>query len=1566
MAKPVVNNRIVYQNMYGRVIQHEEFLNQGVTTGDSPTFGNIRISQDAYIEGNLYVEGNSTIFDTNLIEFEDNIILLNRLESGSGVTLNQAGFEIERGSSENYRIVFNEPDDTFRVGFLSNLLPVAIREETPLSNGVITWNNSQQRLVSVNNIGIDLSLSSTTEALSPTSGCLKLSGGLGIQKNINVNGNVVIKGNSISTNTAQSFILTSSNDINLLPTNSVLLPFDKNLAFGNTSQSISVNSTTSDISITGKGNVTFQIDNGKKISIPNQIPITFSTVNEKIYTDALNNMVITGLQDINLTPGTNKKVFIPSNNPLCFGSASQNISANINSDLSINAGNNITLSPGALQDVRIPTDNTLKFGNTGSQRIYANSSNELYVTATKNIFISPSQGNVIIPQSRLLAFNNTQNSIGSDSSGNIQLSATRNILSTSSLTLQNTENSSSGTNGSLYCFGGIGVAQDLNVKGNATIQGNLSVLGTYSSVDVQTVNIQDNLLVVNNGPFGLSDGGLLIKHFQSGTSGSTNFAGIIFQDSSKEFNFISTNSDPGASNVTIENYIPISCHSISMKSTSDSTGLGSGGSLTVLGGGSVSKNMYIGGELQVSSRASFADLQVSGTIFSTSSGNLETLVLRNTQPSFNVSTGALRVQGGITVQCTENSSSNSNGGGITVQGGASIGKNVFIGGNLNLNSSSVSFQNTTGQLVYSFNKNNINDFSLSRYTNNGNYIEDSLYINYSSGNVIFNNTNPNSLTVKGDMSINSTVNASNLSSASLVVYGGQSISKQMIVGGDLSVLSTTNSNNTTSGSLTVSGGVGIGKNVNIGGTLSVLENAEFQNYISGTGNILFDTIHNTNGSLYSWHHLGVLNNSTVGHCDLEIANGVWQKNSSPDNHSLKVILSINGTSTSFSHQILGNLEKDATNKVNCYIYKNSTDNTFHLFVKSPPLSTSNVKVNGKLGNALQVNFEGVDNNPNGSISNFSTLTFTNVYSTSQESTLDISCGDLTVDGTSLRVCDNFPIIGYNNINTSSTRDIGILFQRFQKTNDSNDGDIINDIPAFQDILPNQSTSTSTQIKLSNSANSNNEYYVGWWIKVSSGLNTNQIRQIISYNGSQRVAEINAPWTNQNPTIGDTISLFNKSFISQYFDETNDMFKIGYATANNGYQQDGNLQTGYLYLTNTSDSLSCLGKVFISNTTNSSSTTYGGSFTTLGGASIKKNLFIGEKLCIGNDESTSLLSISNTAASISLKCNSNNFNFIDFDDSSNQRFGILNDSQLKSLSFTLSTSSQTPNLSQKVLTISSQGNLAINTTSNINSILTLQQNNLISCDGNNGYIGIIADASNSISSTNGSKIILNGANSSGDLSLHSAQNGTLRFFTSNTETITVNKSGTVIINTTKRSSNNTTGALVVSGGVAISSTENSVSNTNGGSLTINGGASVAKDLYLGGSLYVNGNITTIGAITHPEITFSNTQGCSLSSYGNSTLLPTNTERLLSFYVEVLPTSSSQNCQFEFSVPDRTTNFSNRGDLIVSCSGYSDDTEIIPLFNTICVGSKTSPNGILKFQSVSTGIHYFTVIARYTST
>ena len=48
----------------------------------------------------------------------------------------------------------------------------------------------------------------------------------------------------------------------------------------------------------------------------------------------------------------------------------------------------------------------------------------------------------------------------------------------------------------------------------------------------------------------------------------------------------------------------------------------------------------------------------------------------------------------------------------------------------------------------------------------------------------------------------------------------------------------------------------------------------------------------------------------------------------------------------------------------------------------------------------------------------------------------------------------------------------------------------------------------------------------------------------------------------------------------------------------------------------------------------------------------------------------------------------------------------------------------------------------------------------------------------------------------------------------------------------------------------------------------------------------------------------------------------------------------------------------------CTGYTDDTNPTALFNVLCIAAKNTSHGLLKFHSVSTNIHYFTILCRYT--
>ena len=60
------------------------------------------------LTGNLVVNGTQTTVNSTEMSVNDNIIVINAGESGSGITLNEAGLRIERGSQADVQFLFNE------------------------------------------------------------------------------------------------------------------------------------------------------------------------------------------------------------------------------------------------------------------------------------------------------------------------------------------------------------------------------------------------------------------------------------------------------------------------------------------------------------------------------------------------------------------------------------------------------------------------------------------------------------------------------------------------------------------------------------------------------------------------------------------------------------------------------------------------------------------------------------------------------------------------------------------------------------------------------------------------------------------------------------------------------------------------------------------------------------------------------------------------------------------------------------------------------------------------------------------------------------------------------------------------------------------------------------------------------------------------------------------------------------------------------------------------------------------------------------------------------------------
>jgi len=100
--------------------------------------------------------------------------------------------------------------------------------------------------------------------------------------------------------------------------------------------------------------------------------------------------------------------------------------------------------------------------------------------------------------------------------------------------------------------------------------------------------------------------------------------------------------------------------------------LGNGGSFTVMGGASFTKDVYIGGILNLQGGS------ISGGAGSSTS--LSYVTITATDEAINSSTGSLISFGGVTIQCTSESSSITNGGSFLTLGGASIKKSLYVGG----------------------------------------------------------------------------------------------------------------------------------------------------------------------------------------------------------------------------------------------------------------------------------------------------------------------------------------------------------------------------------------------------------------------------------------------------------------------------------------------------------------------------------------------------------------------------------------------------------------------------------------------------------------------------------------------------------------------------------------------------------------------------------------------------------------------------------------------------------------------------------------------------------------------
>ena len=125
-----------------------------INPGDISAYGNIFIQKNAAIGGDLTINGSLYVVNTGTIDVSTGFIRLNTGLTGTPPPTLQSGIVIERGSSEPYIILYDETDQSFRVGIASetstgyldsSTQAVATREDNPTPYGIAFWNDTLNR-----------------------------------------------------------------------------------------------------------------------------------------------------------------------------------------------------------------------------------------------------------------------------------------------------------------------------------------------------------------------------------------------------------------------------------------------------------------------------------------------------------------------------------------------------------------------------------------------------------------------------------------------------------------------------------------------------------------------------------------------------------------------------------------------------------------------------------------------------------------------------------------------------------------------------------------------------------------------------------------------------------------------------------------------------------------------------------------------------------------------------------------------------------------------------------------------------------------------------------------------------------------------------------------------------------------------------------------------------------------------------------------------------------------------------------------------------------------------------
>ena len=447
----------------------------------------LTLSSNLSIIGNLTVTGTSSNINAINTYISDPFVIFNNGYTGSltnytiGILVNRNLASLNSFGAVNTAWVWSEADAAF-TGIAT----------TDTGTGIVSINNSGYANIKIGN----LNAVTAVTASSITATTLNFTNAVAttlVATNFST-GNAVISGGYISslanatvtTGNVQSWYAT-----NLNSTNGNITTLTTTTVNAGTTTTVTLNATT--------GNITTLDAQTTTSAALNSTNGNITTLNAQTTTSAILNATTGNITTLNAGTTTTATLNTTTAN-VTTGNAQTWYTTTLNST----TGNITTLGAGTTTTATLnsTTGNitTLGAGTTTTATLNTTTGNITSGNSTTFVATNFSSGNTRISGGYADNF-----PIGANTRAT---GAFTSLTSTGLTTFTNATQSDNASTGAVVVTGGVGIGANLNVAGNVTVTGNLTVLGNTTTLNVETLNVEDlNITVAANATTGAEANG---------------------------------------------------------------------------------------------------------------------------------------------------------------------------------------------------------------------------------------------------------------------------------------------------------------------------------------------------------------------------------------------------------------------------------------------------------------------------------------------------------------------------------------------------------------------------------------------------------------------------------------------------------------------------------------------------------------------------------------------------------------------------------------------------------------------------------------------------------------------------------------------------------------------------------------------------------------------------------------------------------------------------------------------------------------------------------------------------